>query len=536
MTEGAFRRTVFLAGLLLAGGKSPAQETPLGRPNILVIVADDMGFSDAGCYGGEIATPNLDRLAAGGLRFTDFYNTGRCWPTRSSLLTGYYAQQIRMDPPRGRLPSWARPLPHHLKPLGYRCYHSGKWHVPGAPRVLADGGFDRSYKVDDHDRYFHPRAHTEDDRKKPPVEPGSGFYLTTAIADHALACLKDHAERHAAAPFFLYLAFTAPHFPLHAPPEDVARYRDRYLEGWDAVREKRWKRMREMGLVDCALPAREPGRVPSWNLKPETLAEKVGPAEVARAVAWEDLTPEQRRFQAAKMAVHAAMIDRMDREIGRVLEQVRAMGAWDRTVIFFLSDNGASAEQIVRGDGHDRSAEPGSAATFLCLGPGWSTAANTPFRLHKSWTHEGGVATPLVVHWPGGIAARGELRRDPGHVIDFFPTILELAGGRPEAEDPGAPRRPGRSLVPAFARDGSVCREWIFFHHLDNRALRCGNWKVVSDGPERWELYDLSADRCEQKDLAARHPDRVREMAALWERLEARFREEAGPPGGDPAK
>ncbi|MBM3892725.1 MAG: arylsulfatase, partial [Verrucomicrobia bacterium] len=214
-------------------------------PNFLIILADDLGFSDIGCYGGEIETPNLDRLAADGLRFTQFYNTARCWPTRSCIMSGYYAQQIRMDPPRGRLPAWARLVPHYLKPLGYRSYHIGKWHVTGAPKPCADGGFDRSYWFQDWDRYFSPTEHWENDVLAPPVKPDSGYYATTAFADHAIKCLKEHAEKHAGQPFFQYLAFIAPHFPLHALPEDIASYRDRYLEGWDVVRERRWKRLRE---------------------------------------------------------------------------------------------------------------------------------------------------------------------------------------------------------------------------------------------------------------------------------------------------
>ncbi len=522
-------RLVGLLAVLLAAAAAPAQDRKPPRPNILLIIADDMGFSDAGCYGGEVETPNLDRLAANGLRFTDFYNTARCWPTRSSLMTGYYAQQVRMDPPKGRLPAWSRLVPHDLKPLGYRCYHSGKWHISGAPKVVADGGFDRSYKLDDHDRFFNPKAHTEDDEKRPPVPPDSGHYVTTGIADHALKCLKEHAEKHRGAPFFHYLAFTSPHFPLHALPEDIAKYRDRYAEGWDSIREKRWKRMREMGIVNCALSDRDPETAPSWNLKPEQLAQKIGPGEAGRAVAWSELTGEQKKLQAAKMAIHAAMIDRMDREIGRVLEQVKAMGAWEDTAVFFLSDNGASAEQIIRGDLHDPAAPPGSAKSYLCLGPGWSTAANTPFRLHKHWNHEGGISTPLIVHWPRGISARGELRRDMGHVVDFVPTILELAGGKRSAEWNGAaaPPLPGKSLVPAFAKDGAVSRECLYFHHAANRGLRAGSWKIVSAGKEAWELYDLSADRCEKVDLAAKDPGRVRELSALWERIETRSREEA---------
>ncbi len=225
---------------------------PANRPNFLVIVADDMGYSDAGCYGGEIATPNLDRLAANGLRFNQFYCTARCWPSRSCILTGYYAQQVRMDPPRGRLPAWTRVLPHYLKPAGYRCYHSGKWHLMGAPKAVADGGFDRSYKLDDHDHNFYPKNHLEDDKPLPPVKKDAGYYTATYMADHAIRCLKEHAEKYANQPFYEYLAFTVPHFPLQAPQEDIDRYRDKFLEGWDSLRQRKAQRMRDIGLVNCA--------------------------------------------------------------------------------------------------------------------------------------------------------------------------------------------------------------------------------------------------------------------------------------------
>ncbi|MCX6911030.1 MAG: arylsulfatase [Verrucomicrobia bacterium] len=494
----------------------------------MIILADDMGFSDAGCYGGEIATPNLDKLASGGLRFTQFYNTARCWPTRSCIMSGYYAQQIRMDPPRGKLPAWARLLPHRLKPLGYRSYHAGKWHVTGAPKPVADGGFDHSYWFQDWDRYFSPVQHWEDDVQAPPVKPDSGYYATTAFADRSIGFLKDHAANHAAQPFFLYLAFISPHFPLHAPQEDIAKYRDRYLEGWDVVRERRWRRLREMGIVNCALALRDEKLSPRY-FKPDLL-EKVGPGESRYAVAWQSLTDEQRRFQATKMAIHAAMVDRMDREIGRVVEQLRAMGALENTVIFFLSDNGADATLMVRGDGHDRAAAPGSWQTFLCVGPGWASASNAPFRRHKVWVNEGGISTPVIVHWPKGITARGELRRDVGHVIDFAPTLLDLAGGKAELPA-GAPPLPGKSLAPAFAHGGAVTREFLFFNHEGNRALRMGDWKLVSsrEDEDAWELFDLSTDRCERENLVKEQPERARAMEAKWQALEAEFRRQAGP-------
>ncbi len=511
--------------LLACGGVRAAS-----RPNIVLIVADDMGYSDLGCYGGEIATPELDGLARNGLRFTQFYNTARCWPTRAALMLGYYPQQVAMDPPGRPGPEWAQALPKFLKPLGYRAYHSGKWHVHVVPRTCADGGFDRSYRLEDYDRNFNPAQLIEDDKPAPPVAPGGGYYTATAFADHAIRCLKEHAETCAGQPFFTYLAFTTPHFPLQAPPDDIARYRDTYLAGWDAVRAERHRRQLELGIVRCALSPLEPRIRAPGNFADVAL--RLGPGEIAHARPWAELTPEQQRFQASKMAIHAAMVDRIDREIGRVLAQVRAMGAWDNTVVLFLSDNGASAEILIRGDGHSPSAAPGSAGSFLCLGPGWSTASNTPFRRHKIWVHEGGISTPLIVHWPRGIAARGELRRDIGHVIDILPTIYELAAGAAPAPREGAPPFPGRSLMPAFARDGAVARAGLFFHHSGHRALRAGDWKIVSAGIDgnRWSLYNLAEDRAEGRDLASEKPALVSELAETWRRLEHEFRRQAEKP------
>ena len=519
---------ITVAVLLTLGGPVLAADPAAKKPNILIILADDLGYSDIGCYGSEVATPNLDSLAKNGLRFTQCYNTARCWPTRSALITGYYPQQIRMDPPRGKLPEWTRTLPQRLKPLGYRSYHSGKWHVNGAPKPVADGGFDHSYDLEDHNRNFNPKQILEDDKPLPPVAKDSGYYTSTAFADHAIRCLKEHSEKYAGQPFFSYLAFTVPHFPLQAPAEDIARYRDLYLKGWDTVREQRWQKQREMGLLTCGLSAVERQVGPPYAFPPDL--ELLGTNEVNRPLPWSDLTPGQRAFQAAKMSIHAAMIDRMDREIGRVLAQIRAMGAMENTLIIFASDNGASAELMVRGDGQDPQAAPGSAGTFLCLGPGWSSAANTPFRRHKTWVHEGGIATPLIVQWPRGIAARNELRHDICHVIDFVPTLLELAGADP-ALPAGAPPYPGLSLTPAFAKDGAVTRDTVFFHHDGNRALRLGDYKLVSarQDQDAWELYNLATDRGEQHNLAAAQPDRVRDMATRWQTLQDAFVKDAGP-------
>ena len=508
---------------LHAAGAQPA------RPNVLLILADDMGFSDLGSYGGEIATPNLDALANNGLRFTQFYNTARCWPTRAALMTGYYAQQVRRDTfseqgggQRGVRPAWAPLLSALLQPLGYRTYHSGKWHIDGKP---LHNGFDHSYDLEDYNHNFSPNNHFEDDKLLPPVQLADGYYTATAIADHAIKYLKEHAEQYSGQPFFEYLCFTSPHFPLQAPPEDIARYRDKYLRGWDAMRQERWQRMQELGIGGSALSAVERDVGPPYPF-PEDL-KKLGSNEVNRPVPWDTLTSAQRAFQATKMAIHAAMVDRMDREIGRVIEQVRKMGALDNTIVLFLSDNGASAEMMVRGDGHDANAAPGSAATFLSLGPGWSTFSNTPFRRHKTWAHEGGISTPLVVHWPNGIAARGDLRHTPAHVVDIVPTVIELITGKPFTFERGTntPRYPGKSLVAALQRDVTVARDSIWFLHEGNRALRAGNLKIVAAGHDApWELYDLSRDRSESRNLAAERPDKVRELATWWERETADYR------------
>ena len=491
------------------------------KPNIILILADDLGFSDIGCYGGEIATPNLDRLAAGGLRLTQMYNTARCWPTRACLLTGYYAQQVNRDPARRR-PAWAALLPELLKPAGYKSYHSGKWHVDGMPLA---GGFEHSYWFEDYDRYFTPKKHYLDDHALPAVKPGESFYATTAIADHAVKFLKGHASEHREQPFFLYLAFIAPHFPLHALPEDIERYKDRYAEGWNSIREKRWQRLRNAGIVDCGLSALDPKFTPRY-LKPE-LVSSIGTGEVTHALDWDALTKEQQMFQASKMAIHAAMVDRMDREIGSVLNQVRDMGAWENTLTLFLSDNGADATLLVRGDGHDREASPGSAGSFLCIGPGWASASNSPFRRHKIWEHEGGISTPLILHWPAGIRDHGKLRHSPAHVVDFVPTALELAGvpGPSVWEGHQRPPLPGKSLAPLLKQDVLIKRDALYWSHEGNRALRVDDWKLVSEAENAnaWELYNLKTDRIESKNQAASNPDRVRSMAALWEKLDEQF-------------
>jgi len=501
------------------------------RPNFLIILADDLGYSDLGCYGGEIETPHLDQLAAGGLRFTQAYNTARCWPSRAALMTGYYAQQVRRDALPGlsgggqaKRPAWAKLLPEHLRPLGYRSYHSGKWHIDGNVR---DAGFDRSMDVRNQGNFFTSAGNRIDDvplkpagnnrrPKESPPETEEGYYSTIATADHAIDCLQDHFKSHKDRPFFQYLAFIAPHFPLHALPEDIARYRDRYLTGWDELRSQRHQRQLEMGLLDTELSPLEPEVGPPYHF-PDAL-KKLGPGEVNRPVPWNELNAVQRHFQATKMAIHAAMVDRMDREIGRVLDQLRAMNALDNTMIIFASDNGASAEIMVRNGGHDPDAAPGSAASYLCLGPGFSSAANTPFRRHKTWVHEGGISTPFIMHWPAGIDARGELRTSPVHFVDVAPTIIELAGGQMPRTLDGhpLPPPPGLSLQPEFSLPGSVQHDSLWWLHEGNRAIRVANWKLVAEKDGPWELHDLAKDRAELRNLASVYPEKVQQLIKLW--------------------
>lgn len=488
-------------------------------PDVLLILADDLGYSDLGCYGGEIPTPNLDRLAAGGLRLTEFTNAARCWPTRAALLTGYYPQAVRRDGfpgadfkgAAGRRPAWAALLPERLKAAGYRSFVSGKWHVDGRP---GEQGFDRSFTVDDHDRYFAPRERTLDG-KALPAPSAAGRHVTAEIADRALEFIREHARGHVGRPLFGYVAFTAPHFPLQAPAEDIARRAGDYLSGWDAARSARLGRQAELGLGLGPAAAVERGRGGPYPAAPRALA-ALGPGEATTTPEWRSLDERQRAFQAAKMAVHAAMVEGMDREVGRLVEELRALGRLDNTLILFLSDNGASAELLVRGDGHDPAAAPGSPASYLCLGPGWAWVANAPFRLHKSWAHEGGISTPLVAHWPAGMAGRGLVRRGNGHVIDLAPTLLDLAGLPAQAGE-GRPGFHGISLSRLLRAGEEPGPRTLWWLHEGNAAYREGEWKIVRERGKPWTLHHLPSDRGERADLSAREPERLRRMAEAWE-------------------
>jgi arylsulfatase len=549
--KGCFAGAVGIGGLgLLAscsGGLYGSRRG--GRPNILLIVADDMGYSDLECYGGEVKSPNLSRLAKNGLKFTQHYSTGRCWPSRTCLLTGYYAQQVRVDPmegiSKGKAPSWAPTVATMLKPYGYKSYHTGKWHLHGHGKPLQEG-FDRAWGNQgngcDDNRFFDSRKWVEGDYTAP-VEEGQEYYSTIAIADHAVACLKMHEKEASDKPFFQYVAFYSPHFPLHALQDDIAKYKKVYHKGWDAVRKERYKKMTKMGLIDCELSERMDGITAPWSFSPERLKKEVHPGETAECMPWDDLNDVEKEYEATKMAIHAAMLHRMDISIGRIVDQVKAMGEFDNTLIMFVSDNGATSEQIVRGDKHDKNAPLGSAKSYMCLGPGWSTASNTPFRLHKHWNHEGGISSPLIAHWPNGIKDTNKLRHDPSHFINVTPTILELASGQPDPDNyksADVPRRPGLSLIPAFEKDGSLKQENLWFCHAGNRAFRQSDWKISYNGAKtpkfihndptktpvpKWELYHIKTDRCEMNDLALKYPGKLEEMVGKWEAIAEDFRQ-----------
>lgn len=486
------------------------------RPNIVLIMADDMGYSDLGCYGSEIRTPNLDRLASGGIRFSQFYNAARCCPTRASLLTGLYPHQAGVGrminfegegPYQGYLNDECVTIAEALKSGGYATYMSGKWHVgEERPHWPVDRGFDRHYGlISGGMNYFDIRK-----GKRPGVTrqfardgeeympPSEGFYATDAYTDFAVDCIDQHADPEQ--PFFLYLAYTAPHWPLHALPEDIARYRGKYMEGWPALRKQRYQRLLEMGLIKD-----------DWALSEQDDA----------AADWDSLDEETKHRMDHKMAIYAAQIDRMDQGIGRVMEALKAKGYDDDTLVMFLSDNGASHESGALGQNFrpDLDGELGSVDSYQSYGLSWSNASNTPFRKHKSWVHEGGISTPLIVHWPERITSPGRITPQPGHIIDLMATCCDVAGVDYPEQFQGHPVKPleGQSLVPIFRGEEREQHDLLFWEHFGNRAVRCGNWKLVEDAKAgRWELYDMEKDRTELHDLSDEKPDLVSELKAKY--------------------
>ncbi len=521
-------------------------------PNILLILADDLGWSDLGCYGGEIKTPNLDALAAGGVKFTQFYNSARCCPSRASLLTGLYPHQAHVgnmtadqgpDSPgyRGTLQADSVTLAEVLRDAGYRTSMVGKWHLHQAKTDVkpTDRGFDDFYGMlggynscwEESPFYTRwpkdrtPRSYTA---ARDGV-PGT-FYATDAFGDYSLDFIAD--ARREKKSFFLYLAFNAPHFPLHAHETDIARYEAMYFsKGWDAIRAERLARQKQLKLVpaDLALTPRS-GIPPKSHAKPSPYAGQENPA-------WTSLPEDRRRDLARRMAVFAAMVDRMDHAIGRIVTDLRQNAQLDDTLIMFLSDNGACWEWDPLG--FDGSSSPknvlhtgadlkklGAPGDYTSYGSGWANAGNTPWRMYKHFSHEGGIRTPFVAHWPAGIKlergageGRGRLCLAPGHLIDLMPTVVELAGAKYPVERNGTAIHPmeGRSLVPALTADRPIGRTApLFFEHDGSRAVRDGDWKLVSVVGAAWELYDLAADPTEMRNLASAQPGRVGDLAAAW--------------------
>lgn len=556
--------TLGAATLAVACGASAA-DSP-GKPNIVVILSDDMGYSDIGCYGGEISTPNLDNLAANGLRYTRFYNTARCCPTRASLLTGLYAHQagiggmtkdFKQPGYRGNLSRNAVTLAEALKPAGYRTYMTGKWHVTN--RLGPDGdksnwplqrGFDRFYgTIIGAGSYYDPWTLTRENQAVTPDNDAEyqpeQYYYTNAISDHVVRYIREHAKDHPEAPFFMYVSYTAAHWPMHALEKDIAKYKGRYDAGYEAIRKARYEKMKQLGVIG------------DWKLS--------NPPQ-----AWESVDPTTRDWDIRCMEVYAAMVDSMDQGIGRIVRELEATGHLDNTLILYLQDNGGCAEgygrvypktlppddvvpmgkdelqtQMMPGRTRDGRAVrsgpgvmPGPADTYVAYGRNWANVSNTPFREYKSYNHEGGIATPLIAHWPKGIKARNELRHEPGHLIDVMATCIEVSGAeypKRHAEQ-DIPPMEGRSLAGGFAGDRAEERT-LLSEHEGKAAIIKGSWKLVRAGREgRWELYDIARDRTELNDLSKAYPEIVRELAELWEKEAMRTFIYPGPKGIMPAK
>ncbi|HEY1115691.1 MAG TPA: arylsulfatase [Chitinophagaceae bacterium] len=509
------KTAVFLLAALLATAASAQKPS---RPNIVVIMADDLGYSDLGCYGSEIQTPNIDGLASQGVRFTQFYNTGRCCPTRASLLTGQYPHNTGLghmtgfdqkDPGyRGELNNQCVTLAEALKPAGYSPYMSGKWHVCTNTKDPQGDihnwplqrGFDRFYGIlNSNADYFKPEHIFSGNQL---VTTPDDYYITDAITDSASQYITDHLASKKAEPFFLYVAYNAPHWPIHAKPEAIRKYMDTYGVGWDEIRKQRFAKQKKLGLfaADAKMSKRALG-VPAWKDVPE----------------------DKKALWARRMAVYAGAVDGVDQGVGRLLATLKKAGVYDNTLVIFLSDNGACHEAISR---RDKSLEVlGSAQSFESYHDEWANASNTPFRLFKSRAHEGGISAPFIAHWPAQIKKTGGYITTPAHLVDLFPTFLNMARAKYPETFKGEKIHPlaGLSLLPLFSSKSLPEDRPLFWEHQANRAVRVGNWKLVSKSTDKepylgpWELYDLSVDRIESNNLAAQHPEKVKELEALWE-------------------
>jgi arylsulfatase A-like enzyme len=507
--------TCFTVNMVSAQSKKAAATDK--RPNIIIILADDMGYSDIGCFGSETQTPNIDAMAKGGLRMTQFYNASRCCPTRASLLTGLYQHQVGVGDMmntraesayQGYLNQNCVTIAEALKTGGYNTYMAGKWHVGQSPdHWPVKRGFDRYFGlIDGASSYFKPTMPYRPNQKltialdDKEFTPGPNWYSTNAYADYALKFIESNQGTNK--PFFLYMAFTSPHWPIQALPEDIAKYKGKYMKGWDKLRAERLARQKAMGIL-----APDQQLSPRDNNVPE----------------WDSLTPEQKEQFDTKMAVYAAMVDRMDQNIGRIRAKLKELHQDQNTVIMFLSDNGASNESI-KGPGFTPAvleaskkdaSDPTSFTSYESLG---ANVSDTPFRLFKHWEYEGGTATPFIAYYPGVIKP-GSLVSQPAHIIDLMATCLDLAKTPYPKTYKGNTITPleGISLVPVFKGETWKGHNGLFFEHEGNRAVRQGDWKLVSQKPlNKWELYNIKTDRSELNDVSAQHPDKVNELIAMY--------------------
>jgi arylsulfatase len=521
------RAIVALVTAALLASRASAAE----RPNILLILADDLGFSDIGCYGGEIATPNLDALARDGLRFRQFYNCARCCPSRACLMTGLYPHQAGVGAMNTQTaaPGYRGfPQPNTvtiaevLRAAGYHTSLVGKWHLSAGPRTPrpTDRGFDEFYgMIGGFNSFFQEDpGYTRLPAGRPKRQYAKDqFYSSDAFGDYAIDFLAE--ARRAKKPFFQYLAFNAPHFPLQAKPDDIRRYDDTYTKGWDKIREERLARQAELGLFPRGTPL---SPLSEYDGRPMIDRQAVNPH-------WDSLDADRRADLARRMAIFAGMVTCMDRNIGRVINDLTVHGELDNTLVLFLSDNGACAEwdpfgfdvnsgpKNILHEG-DQLATMGGPKTFHSYGSGWANAGNTPFRLYKHYCHEGGVRTPLIVRWANGFAAKGEFCDQPGHLIDLMATCVDLGKAKYPAAFNGHDITPmaGTSLAPAFVNK-PLTREMLAWEHERNRAIRVGKWKLVAKAGADWELFDIEADPVELKNLAPLMPDKVSDLAAKWE-------------------
>lgn len=493
-----FASAAALALVFLWGGPAVAQQGDAPRSNIVVVMLDDLGYSDLGCYGASIIeTPTIDRLAANGLRFSRFYNTAKCGPSRASLMTGLYHDQAGF---RGL--NHGVTLAEALGETGYFTAIAGKWHLGGRP---TERGFDRYFGHLNGAVDFFTGLWRGNDNAGPAQnhwrlngEPfddfGDDFYTTRDETDYAIRFIDEALER--GEPFFSYLAYNAPHYPLQAPRQTVMKYRGRFREvGWDRLRRRRYENLVEMGMIDSR-----------WDLSPR-------PGYIP---AWEELSESQKDWEDFRMATYAAMIEEVDRNLKRLVDHLKERGEWENTLLLLMSDNGGCA--IERTD--DRDAMPWEAGSFWTLDPGWANVNNTPFRWYKQHQHEGGTATPMIVHWPDGLETKpGAISHQPGHLIDIMPTLLEVAGGEyPDRyEDRDIRPAQGRSLLPIFRGERREGHDWLYFNFVGrNRAIHMGDWKLVSAERARWELYNLERDRTELNDLADEKPALARALRQLW--------------------